>query len=61
MNEPLWDFIQNREQNYDAAVHFVCVLRDVTLLADRKRGEKVMDAIRRAHYEEAINIALGNE
>lgn len=62
MADKLWDFVQNRlEHQYENCVIFACVLRDVVTLHDPARGERVADAIRRAQYEEAINIAIGVE
>ena len=58
MSEPLWEFIQSQARDYEDAVHFACLLRDVVGKIDPERGERVTDAIRRAHYEEALREAL---
>lgn len=61
MQEPLWTFIQSQARDYEDAVHFACLLRNLVGEIDPKRGERVTDAIRRARYEEALQEALGVE
>lgn len=58
--QPLWGKVMEKYGNdYDAAVKFICVLREVVCDADPSRGELVTDAIRRAQYEEAMEEAIG--
>ena len=58
----LWSIVMDKYNgDYDAAVKFICVLREVVCEADPSRGENVTNAIRRAKYEEAMQEAVNFE
>ena len=58
----LWNIVMDKYHgDYDAAIKFICVLREVVCEVDPSRGENVTDAIRRAQYEEAMVEAVFGE
>lgn len=61
--ELLWEQLQRSFTTYEEAVHAVCAMRDLMKLVGfcncTARYEAATDAIRRANYEEALQIITG--
>lgn len=61
--EPIWEAVQKRygnaEGGYEKAVQFVLALADALQIVDETRYQRMLDAIRRARYEDALHEALG--
>ena len=63
MPEPIWEAIQKRygnaEGGYEQAIAFMLALADAVQVVDEERYQRVVEAIRRARYEDALREALG--